>query len=591
MSEPGVSSHRRQAANPLSMALPVAPPRPNSAPGAPKRRGGREKKSGSSKAVSSTHKPPKHKSNPHLGKLLAQLGDKKNDTGPSAAASSEPPHLALSMHSDTSVHPMPLAARSRDEDGKKRAGEREPSSPREGRKGIEDAEEKKKRRTDSIGTDESNAINVDTDSRDKVPDAHPPAPLSRADSQILDDPMGDEEIHGDLAGDTPKKVLQKVVQGAFIPTPTKRRHDMQTDEANPQHQGNILPTPTTHPNPITYLKESIFRPIGALPNGFPEARDLNKDTQAGKLPVKGQSRFSEIDILCSTPLTYHNTTPLPPKNLLALLNPTPQILIYGDSLPYHGFFCSFSLADLPTLEWNKLAGLAIFNLLPFLCTLLRDEPPFLSQKTIVKQLVSLLRCSKKKNKVTTIWLAYCSRSNAAACEFASILDRRIHIIPALSFLYVTVVCSIVHLAYCRPDTHKIVEHPSPLDHRLILMHLSSIPLPKQHVPRTIEFYPKCMPDVVPGLDLYVPTPSLFQPRIDIPSRVTLEVQGNKVIWDITGTLPLMLLLNGLSPDDTCTVLKDIVAPKITKEFWPVVVNASPEGYKIFDFHVPIHILS
>ena len=241
MSEPGVSSHRGQAANPLSMALPVAPPRPNSAPGAPKKREGREKKSGSSKAVSSTHKPPKHKSNPHLGKLLAQLGDKKNDTGPSAAASSEPPSLALSMHSDTFVRPMPLAARSRDEDGKKRDGEREPSSPREGEKGIEDAEEKKKRRTDSIGTDDSNAINVDTDSRDKVPDAHPPAPLSRADSQILDDPMGDEEIHGDLAGDTPKKVLRD----AFIPTPTKHTHDMQTDEANPQHQGNIpLLTPT-----------------------------------------------------------------------------------------------------------------------------------------------------------------------------------------------------------------------------------------------------------------------------------------------------------------------------------------------------------
>ena len=298
MSEPGVSSHRGQAANPLSMALPVAPPRPNSAPGAPKKREGREKKSGSSKAVSSTHKPPKHKSNPHLGKLLAQLGDKKNDTGPSAAASSEPPSLALSMHSDTFVRPMPLAARSRDEDGKKRDGEHEPSSLREGEKGIEDAEEKKKRRTDSIGTDDSNAINVDTDSRDKVPDAHPPAPLSRADSQILDDPMGDEEIHGDLAGDTPKKVLRD----AFIPTPTKHTHDMQTDEANPQHQGNILPTPTTHPNPITYLKDPIFRPIGALPNGFPEARDLNKDTQRANSPSKANQGFLKLISCARRPL-------------------------------------------------------------------------------------------------------------------------------------------------------------------------------------------------------------------------------------------------------------------------------------------------
>ena len=290
---------------------------------------------------------------------------------------------------------------------------------------------------------------------------------------------------------------------------------MQTDEANPQHQGIILPTPTTHPSPIRFLKDPIFWPIGALPNGFLEARDLNKDTQAGKLPVKGQSRFSKIDILCPTPLTYHDTTPLPPKHLFASLNPTPQILICGDGLPYHGFLRSFSLLDLPTLEWNKLAELAILILLPSFAPF-EDEPPFLSHKTIVKQLVSLLCYSKKDNKVTTIWSAYCSCSNVADFTFASILDRRIDIIPALSFLYVTVVCSIVHLAYRDSDTHEIIEHASPLDHPLILMHLSSIPLPKQHVPRTIEFHPKCMPDVVPGLDLYVATPSHFQLRIDIP---------------------------------------------------------------------------
>ena len=164
-------------------------------------------------------------------------------------------------------------------------------------------------------------------------------------------------------------------------------------------------------------------------------------------------------------------------------------------------------------EWNKLAGLAIFILSPSFAPF-EDEPPFLSHKTIVKQLVSLLRYSKKNNKVTTIWLAYCSRSSVADCEFASILDRRINIIPALSFLYVTVVCSIVDLAYRHPDTHEIVDHPSPLDHPLILMHLSSIPLPKQHVPCTIEFYLKCMPDVVRALI------SMFLPPLSSNSAST-----------------------------------------------------------------------
>ena len=68
------------------------------------------------------------------------------------------------------------------------------------------------------------------------------------------------------------------------------------------------------------------------------------------------------------------------------------------------------------------------------------------------------------------------------------------------------------------------------------------------------------------------------------------MKGNTIEWDITGTLPL-LMLNGLSPDDTSTVLKDITVPKIAREYWPVVVNASPEGVCIFDFHIPILTLS
>ena len=91
--------------------------------------------------------------------------------------------------------------------------------------------------------------------------------------------------------------------------------------------------------------------------------------------------------------------------------------------------------------------------------------------------------------------------------------------------------------------------------------------------------------------IFTPEATLFQLRLDIPSRVAVEMEGNIVEWDITGTLPLMLMLNGLSPDDTCSILKDITVPEKTKEYWPVVVNASPESYRIFDFHIAIHTLS
>ena len=67
--------------------------------------------------------------------------------------------------------------------------------------------------------------------------------------------------------------------------------------------------------------------------------------------------------------------------------PIPQVLIYGDGLAYQGFLRSSSVADLPTMDWNKLAGLTTFVMLrsfaPF-----EDEPPFYSHRTIVGQLVS-----------------------------------------------------------------------------------------------------------------------------------------------------------------------------------------------------------
>ena len=332
------------------------------------------------------------------------------------------------------------------------------------------------------------------------------APIFRSVSQVLEE--SSEALGEDLTSVDPKEVLR----GAFAPTPQKRAPPVLHVPCDTLDAPS--PPAASFSNPITFLKDPTFRPVGVLPNGFPEARDLNKDAQAGKIPVKGQSRFSKIDVLCPAPLFYHDTTPLPPTSLLAALNPPPQILIYGDGIQYPGFLRSFSVADLPTLEWNKLAGLAIFVLLPSFAPF-EDEPPFLSHRSIIKQLVSLLCYSKKNNKVTTIWLAYCSRSNVADCEFASILDRRIDIIPALSFLYVSVVCSIIHLAHRHPDTHAIVDNASPLDHPLILMHLSSTPFPKGHIPRTIEFFPK---DTVCAEDPAIFTPeTVFQLRLDILS--------------------------------------------------------------------------
>ena len=397
--------------------------------------------------------------------------------------------------------------------------------------------------------------------------------------------LGDGNASGAI--ETPKKILRD----AFV-TPSKPPAPLAARPAELESEPESCfraPAPRLPTSPVHVISNPVFRSHGTLPTGFPEARDLSKDVQAGKIPVRGQSRFSRVDVLTPAPLAYHDTTPLPPPCLLASLSPVPQILLYGDGLPYKGFLRSFSIADLASMEWTKFIGLTTFVMLPSFAPF-EDEPPFFSHKTIVRRVVSLLRQAKKQNKTTNVWLAYVTRSNVADSSFATLLDRRIDLIPALSFLYLTVVCPIIHLASRDSTTNTIVENVSPLDQPLILMHLTSIQLPKKHHAKTVEFFPRLTPTETAD-KVYEPHPSLFQLRIDVPNKVVLDVEGTEVVWDITGTLPLMLMLNGLGPDDTSTVLRDIVVPRITKDHWPIPVNSSPDTHKIFDFHVPLDVLS
>ena len=92
------------------------------------------------------------------------------------------------------------------------------------------------------------------------------------------------------------------------------------------------------------LAQRSFGPQGALPTGFPEPPDITKDVKRGKVPVKGQNRFSKVGVLSTTPTIYHDTSLLPPPDLLAALNPARQILLFGDGLPYNRFFIAFSEA-------------------------------------------------------------------------------------------------------------------------------------------------------------------------------------------------------------------------------------------------------
>ena len=199
----------------------------------------------------------------------------------------------------------------------------------------------------------------------------------------------------------------------------------------------------------------------------------------------------------------------------------------------------------------------------------------------------MLRAAKKQDKPTTFWLAYNARSNIADVELASVLDRRIDSVPSLGFLWLSVVCQVVHMGVRFPNTHHVSTAPTPLDQPLVLFQLTSSPLPRNDIPQTIgNFLKNVDPSEPIPPTVHTLQATLFQVRVDVPIDITREVHGLEVKWHISGSLPLMLMLN----DDTSTVCKELTVPRITKAFWPIMVNSAPNGYKLFDFFVLFDVL-
>ena len=198
-------------------------------------------------------------------------------------------------------------------------------------------------------------------------------------------------------------------------------------------------------------------------------------------------------------------------------------------------------------EWNKLIGLVSFAILPNFVPF-QDEPPVFSHCTTVKQIVAMLRAAKKQEKPTTSWLAYNARSNVADVELASVLDGGIDLAPSLGFLWLSLVCQVVHMGVRSPNTHHISTAPTPLDQPLVLFQLRSSPLPRNHIPQTIGYFPRSVDPTEPlPPTVHTPQSSLVQVRVDVPIDITREVDGLEVKWHISGYLPLMLMLNRLNP--------------------------------------------
>ena len=208
------------------------------------------------------------------------------------------------------------------------------------------------------------------------------------------------------------------------------------------------------------------------------------------------------------PPLFLDSTPLPPVDLLRSLSSPPQILLSGDGLPYPGFLCTLSIADVHGLDWTKLIGLVIFLLLPEFSHF-QDRGPFLAHKTYIKNIDNMLREAKKQRKATTVWLAYSLRSKVADAELATLFDRRIDLIPSLPSLYVWVVCPVIHLAHRHTESREILDSPSPHDMPLIIFQLTSSQIPKGHIPSVVEFYPRTHGNDPRPRRLFLDPPNLF----------------------------------------------------------------------------------
>ena len=284
---------------------------------------------------------------------------------------------------------------------------------------------------------------------------------------------------------TPHKVLRRAF-APLAPLSIAPSVASQPDEerAFPVANWSFTPLPFN-----TMDKAKPFSPHRALPNGFPEAPDLSAELHAKNLPIRGQSRFSRVDLVSSDTPLYLDSTPLPPADLLRSLTLPPKIVLSGDGLLYPGFLRTLAIADVRGLDWAKLIGLVTLLLLPGFSPF-QVEGPFLAHKTYIKNKVNMLREAKKQNKATTVWLAYSSRSNVADAELATLLDRRIDLIPSLLSLYLSVVCPVIHLAHGHTESREIMDSPSPHDMPLIIFQLTSSQIPKGHIPSVVEFYPR-----------------------------------------------------------------------------------------------------
>ena len=130
------------------------------------------------------------------------------------------------------------------------------------------------------------------------------------------------------------------------------------------------------------------------------------------------------------------------------------------------------------------------------------------------------------------------------------------LIPSLRYLNLFVDCPSSTSANPLLSILLIEDLPTTNDDPLIIFQLTSKPLAKDHVSKVVEYYPRAQETAI-SVHLHTrpnfrPTSTNFQIPLNVPQDIVRDIEGMKTRSNISGTLPLMLLISGLPRDHGST---------------------------------------
>ena len=355
--------------------------------------------------------------------------------------------------------------------------------------------------------------------------------------------------------------------------------------------------PSSKPDASASVHHSRMPSTSALPT----PRSLATAVASLRVPLAGQpgnGRWSKVE---SRDGTFIDCVPMPPPELFqyfAQVHGTPvDAFLNGDGAPYISNshrealveadlpifepLQTYCVADHPSFDWDCLVGKTTLVLLPDYSPF-KDDPPFFSHKTFVNACTSVLKTAKVQSKPTHIYFAYMCRQSPTNERLAPMLDKRIDLIPLAAWCRQIYVFPMICMSKRDSDlrlTPGTVPSPTPM----IIQHLFSGVNPG-HVPGIASHFLHGDVQENAEFGIVAPQSMLVHVRIDSPRVLPNDD------YQVTCALDLIRRLNKLGPDDGSTVLRGMVNPRYPATYIPRPVSSAPDGYAVWDWHVPPDVL-